>query len=82
MNERTCMGCNKKRQKQELLRIVKNKQGEISIDIEGKKPGRGAYICKNINCLEKLQKSKRFQKSFGMGLPDELIEKIGSVLKG
>lgn len=82
MNERTCMGCNKKRQKQELLRIVKNKQGQISIDIEGKKPGRGAYICKNINCLEKLQKNKRIQKSFGTGLPDELIKKIGSVLKG
>ena len=57
--ERTCMGCNGKKPKKELIRIVKNKEGEINIDRTGKMQGRGAYICDNIECLEKLIKTKR-----------------------
>ena len=78
---RTCIGCGKKRQKHELLRIVKNKEDEISVDREGKKSGRGAYICKDIQCLEKLIKNpKRFEKSFKIKLSNDLIENIRSVL--
>ena len=51
--QRTCMGCNTKKDKQDLIRIVKNKENEISIDKTGKKEGRGAYICDNIECLER-----------------------------
>ena len=50
--ERTCIGCNKKTNKKELVRIVKNKNGKIDIDNTYKMQGRGAYICKNIECLE------------------------------
>ena len=55
--QRTCMGCNEKKDKKELIRIVKNKEGIISIDRTGKQEGRGAYICDNIECLEKVIKS-------------------------
>ena len=55
---RTCMGCNEKKPKKELVRVVKNKDGEIFIDRTGKADGRGAYICDSIECLEKLIKSK------------------------
>ena len=56
--QRTCMGCNSKKDKKELIRIVKNKEGKISIDKTGKQEGRGAYLCDNRQCLEKVIKSK------------------------
>ena len=62
--QRTCMGCNQKKDKKELIRIVKNKNNEISIDRTGKKEGRGAYICDDVNCLDKLIKSKRLERVF------------------
>ena len=61
--QRTCMGCNAKKKKKELIRIVKNKEGNISIDRAGKAQGRGAYICDNIECLNKVIKSKRLEKA-------------------
>ena len=60
--QRTCMGCMQKKDKKELIRIVKNKNNEIFIDKSGKQEGRGAYICDNIECLEKVIKSKKLEK--------------------
>ena len=60
--QRTCMGCNSKKDKKELIRIVKNKEGKISIDKTGKQEGRGAYLCDNRQCLEKVIKSKRLER--------------------
>ena len=56
--QRTCIGCREKKDKKELIRIVKNKENEINLDRTGKMAGRGAYICDDINCLEKVIKSK------------------------
>ena len=64
--QRTCMGCNSKKDKKDLIRIVKNKDNQISIDKTGKKEGRGAYICDDIQCLEKVIKTKRLEKIFDM----------------
>ena len=61
--QRTCIGCNVQKNKSDLIRIVMNKEGNISIDKTGKANGRGAYICNNIECLEKAKKSKRIEKS-------------------
>lgn len=62
--------------KKELVRIVKNAEGEISLDVTGKKPGRGAYICKNPDCLKKARKQKRLEKAFGCALPEELYTRL------
>ncbi len=78
--ERTCMGCNTKKPKKEFIRIVKSKDNEINIDRTGKMPGRGAYICDNIECLEKLIKSRRLEKVFGMKISDEVYEKLRGVI--
>ena len=78
--ERTCMGCNIKKPKKEFIRIVKNKNNEINIDKTGKMPGRGAYICDNIECLEKLIKSKRLEKVFETKISDEIYEKLRGVI--
>lgn len=78
--ERTCMGCNEKKNKNELIRIVKNKENQISVDKTGKLEGRGAYICNNLNCLEKLIKTKRLEKIFDMKISDEIYEKLRGVI--
>lgn len=80
--QRTCMGCNSKGDKKNFIRIVKNKQNEISIDRTGKQEGRGAYICDNIECLEKLIKSKRLEKVFEMKISDEIYENLRGVILG
>jgi len=73
---RLCLGCNEGHPKKELIRIVKNKEGEISVDITGKKPGRGAYICNKMECLNKLEKNKRLCRSFSMEIPSEVFVKL------
>ncbi|MCI8617643.1 MAG: YlxR family protein [Clostridia bacterium] len=78
--QRTCMGCNQKKDKKQLIRIVKNKDNEISLDRTGKKEGRGAYICDDIKCLEKLIKSNRLQKIFEMNISQEIYESLRGVI--
>ena len=78
--QRTCMGCNQKKDKKELIRIVKNKDNEISIDKTGKKEGRGAYICDDVKCLEKLQKIKRLERVFEMQISQEIYESLRGVI--
>lgn len=78
--QRTCMGCNTKKDKKDLIRIVKSKDGDIQIDTTGKKNGRGAYICDNIECLEKLIKTKRLEKIFEMNISDEVYNNLRGVI--
>ena len=74
------MGCNEKKDKSELLRIVKNKENIISIDETGKKNGRGAYICKDVKCLDKLIKSKRLERVFDMKISEKIYNKLRGVI--
>ena len=78
--QRTCMGCNQKKDKKELIRIVKNKEGIISIDRTGKQEGRGAYICDNIECLEKVIKSKRLEKALEIKISQEIYNDLRGVI--
>lgn len=77
---RTCMGCNEKKPKKELVRIVKNKNGEIFIDRTGKADGRGAYICDSAECLEKIIKSKRLEKVLEIAIPEEVYNNLRGVI--
>ncbi len=78
--ERTCMGCNEKKGKKELIRIVKNKENEINIDKLGKMAGRGAYICNDVNCLDKVIKTKRLERIFETKITDEIYESLRGVI--
>ncbi len=73
---RLCLGCNEAKPKAQLIRIVKNKEGEISVDFTGKKPGRGAYICNDTACLAKLQKSKRLCRAFSCPVDEAIYERL------
>lgn len=78
---RKCNGCGEQKDKRELVRIVKNADGEINLDLTGKMAGRGAYICPNAECLKMARKSKRIDKAFETAVPDEVYDKIEEQLK-
>ena len=71
--ERQCMGCNERFPKNTLLRVVRDPDGNVSLDFTGKKSGRGAYICKNVACLKKAQKTKRLSRVLECEIPDEVF---------
>ena len=71
---RKCLGCGEMKDKRTLVRIVRSKEGEISVDFTGKKPGRGAYICKSTECLAKAQKAKRLERAFSAQIEPEIYE--------
>lgn len=79
---RTCMGCNQKKSKKELIRIVKSKTGLINIDRTGKQEGRGAYICDNITCLEKVIKSRKLEKVLESKISEEVYNNLRGVVIG
>ena len=78
--KRTCIGCNEIKLKKELIRIVKNKEGQILVDKTGKANGRGAYICDNIECLEKAIKTKRLERNFETKISDEIYEELRKMI--
>lgn len=78
--QRTCIGCNEKKNKKDLIRVVRSKDGEITIDRTGRANGRGAYLCDCIECLEKAIKNKRLEKSFEMKIEDDIYEKLRGVM--
>lgn len=84
---RKCTGCNEMKPKKELVRVVKAPDvknengdvvavGEVSLDLTGKKPGRGAYVCHNLDCLKKARKARRFERAFSTQIPDEIYNKM------
>jgi uncharacterized protein len=79
---RMCTGCGEMKPKQELVRVVKSPEGEISLDSTGKKPGRGAYVCKNIDCLKAARKARRFEKAFSCKIPDEIYDRMEEEMLG
>ncbi len=81
---RMCSGCGEMKPKKELVRVVKAPEktdengnvtgGEISLDLTGRKPGRGAYVCHDPECLKKARKARRFEKAFSCRIPDEVYD--------
>ncbi len=71
---RMCLGCNEMKPKKEMIRVVKSPEGEISLDFTGKKSGRGAYICKNMECFQSARKARRFEKSFSCKIANDVYE--------
>ena len=69
---RQCTGCREMKPKRELIRVVKSPENDISLDFKGKAQGRGAYVCKNQECLKKAIKSKALERSLEIPIPDEI----------
>lgn len=79
---RKCTGCQEMKSKRELIRIVKSDDDTYSLDVTGKKSGRGAYICPNKDCLEKAIKNKGLERSFKSAVPKEIYDVLKSQLEG
>ncbi len=78
--KRLCVACREMREKGELIRITKSKDGKISFDKSGKAPGRGAYICKSMECLQKAQKSHALERAFSQSITEEIYADLRSSL--
>ena len=78
--QRMCMGCNAKKDRRDLIRIVVNKNKEVTIDKTGKLEGRGAYICYNEDCLNKAIKTKKLERVFEVKIDEEIYNKIRNVI--
>ena len=78
---RQCLGCREMKPKKELIRVVKSPEGEVSLDFRGKKPGRGAYVCPNPECLKKARKARALERAFSARMPDEVYAALEEQMK-
>ena len=74
--QRQCLGCREMKNKKDLIRAVRSPEGEISLDFKGKKPGRGAYVCPQAECLRKARKSRALERAFSAAIPPEVYEQL------
>ena len=77
---RRCTGCGEHFPKSSLVRIVRSPEGEISLDTTGKKPGRGAYLCKSAECLRRARKARRLEQNLEVAIPAEVYEALEGAL--
>ena len=78
---RLCTGCGEMKPKKELIRVLKAEDDSFQIDVTGKKNGRGAYICKSLECLDKACKNRGLERSLKTGIPKEIKENLLKELK-
>jgi predicted RNA-binding protein YlxR (DUF448 family) len=71
-----CVGCREEKPKTELIRVIRSKEGDISLDMTGKANGRGAYICKSADCLKKAVKNRGLERSLKTQIPEEVLGRI------
>lgn len=79
---RQCLGCREMKPKQELIRVVRSPEGEISLDFGGRANGRGAYVCPNGDCLRKAVKARALERAFSAQIPPEVYERLQSEMEG
>lgn len=77
---RRCLGCGESFPKKELIRVVREPDGKVTLDFRGKVNGRGAYLCRNTDCLKKAQKANRIARSLEAEIPDEVYERLAQDL--
>ena len=78
---RRCNGCNEMKPKKELVRVVKSPEGEVSLDLTGKKPGRGAYVCRSLTCLQSARNMRRLEKAFSCQIPSQVYDRMEEELQ-
>ena len=79
--QRQCMGCRERKEKRQLIRVVRGTDGQVSLDFSGKAPGRGAYICPNPECLKKAMKSRSLDRSLEVTIPEEVYQRLAKEME-
>lgn len=80
--QRQCVGCREMKDKKALIRVVKSPEGQVSLDTVGRKPGRGAYVCPDPECLRKARKSRALERAFETQIPSEVYDAMEQELGG
>ena len=80
--QRQCVGCREMKDKKSLIRVVRSPEGEISLDFVGKKPGRGAYVCRDVECLKRARKSRALERAFDTAIPAEVYDAMEREMGG
>ena len=78
---RQCLGCREMKPKTELVRVVRSPEGAVSVDLRGKAPGRGAYVCPSADCLKKALRSKALGRSLGVEIPPEVYDGLAAQME-
>lgn len=78
---RQCLGCREMKPKAELVRVVRSPEGAVSLDLRGKAPGRGAYVCRSADCLKKALRSKAVSRSLGVEIPPEIYDALAEQME-
>ena len=78
---RMCVGCREMKPKRELIRVVRSPEGEVSMDPVGKKPGRGAYVCRNPECLKRAIKQRQLERQLEVQLTAEVVESLQAAME-
>ena len=78
---RTCVGCRESKPKKELIRVVRTPEGNLILDATGRKNGRGAYLCKNTECLQKARKNRGLSRSLNTDIPEEIYDELEKELR-
>ena len=73
---RQCVGCGEMKGKREMMRVLRTVENEICLDVTGKKNGRGAYLCRNRECLRQARKNKGLERSFKMNIPGDVYDNL------
>ena len=79
--QRQCMGCRERREKRQLIRVVRKTDGEVSLDFSGKMNGRGAYLCPDPECLKKAIRSKALDRSLEVTIPQEVYDRLAKEME-
>ena len=79
---RQCVGCREMKPKKELIRVVRSPEGDVSLDFKGKLPGRGAYVCHDVACLQRARKSRALERAFETAIPAEVYDAMETELRG
>ena len=80
--QRQCMGCRERKEKRELIRVVRCTDGSVQLDFSGKLNGRGAYLCCDVACLKKAQKAKSLERSLEVPIPQEVYDHLIREMEG
>lgn len=78
---RQCLGCREMKPKNELIRVVRSPEGDISLDFRGKKSGRGAYLCPSEDCMKRVKKARALERAFSAQIPDEVYAALEEQMK-
>ena len=79
---RQCLGCREQKPKNELIRVVRSPEGEVSLDFRGKAPGRGAYLCRDMACLKKALRSRALDRALNVPIPEEIQSRLLAEMEG